>query len=38
MPRCVLYEGRWIRHGDWYPDRLVRWFRRDRATFPAQSP
>src|SRR5207302_1921717 len=21
MPRCVLYEGRWIRHGDWYPDR-----------------
>ena len=33
MPRCVLYEGRWIRHGDWYPDRLVRWFRRSRATF-----
>ncbi len=20
MPRCVFYEGRWIRHGDWYPD------------------
>jgi glycosyltransferase involved in cell wall biosynthesis len=33
MPRCVLYEGRWIRHGDWYPDRLVRLFRRDRAKF-----
>ncbi len=33
MPRCVLYEGRWIRHGDWYPDRLVRLFRRDRARF-----
>ena len=33
MPRCVLYEGRWIRHGDWYPDRLVRMFRRDRARF-----
>ncbi|MBI3879875.1 MAG: glycosyltransferase family 2 protein [Verrucomicrobia bacterium] len=33
MPRCVLYDGRWIRHGDWYPDRLVRLFRRDRATF-----
>ncbi|MFA6545576.1 MAG: glycosyltransferase family 2 protein [Limisphaerales bacterium] len=33
MPRCVLYEGRWIRHGDWYPDRLVRLFRRDRAHF-----
>jgi len=33
MPRCVLYEGQWIRHGDWYPDRLVRLFRRDRAKF-----
>lgn len=33
MPRCVWYEGRWIRHGDWYPDRLVRLFRRDRARF-----
>ena len=33
MPRCVFYEGRWIRHGDWYPDRVVRWFRRDRAKF-----
>lgn len=33
MPRCVLYEGRWIRHGDWYPDRLVRLFRRNRAHF-----
>jgi glycosyltransferase involved in cell wall biosynthesis len=33
MPRCVLYEGRWIRHGDWYPDRLVRLFRRSRGHF-----
>lgn len=33
VPRCVRYEGRWIRHGDWYPDRLVRLFRRDRARF-----
>jgi glycosyltransferase involved in cell wall biosynthesis len=33
MPRCVLYEGRWIRHGDWYPDRLTRLFRRARAQF-----
>ena len=33
MPRCVFYEARWIRHGDWYPDRLVRLFRRDRARF-----
>ena len=33
MPRCVYYEGRWIRHGDWYPDRLTRLFRRERAQF-----
>lgn len=33
MPRCVFYEGKWIRHGDWYPDRLVRLFRRDRVRF-----
>lgn len=33
MPRCVLYEGKWIRHGDWYPDRLTRLFRRSWAKF-----
>ncbi len=33
MPRCVLYEGRWIRHGDWYPDRLLRLFRKQGARF-----
>lgn len=33
MPRCVFYEGRWIRHGDWYPDRLVRLFRKNCARF-----
>tara|TARA_R110002096_G_scaffold292704_11_gene487174 strand:+ start:7267 stop:8022 length:756 start_codon:yes stop_codon:yes gene_type:complete len=33
MPRCVCYEGRWIRHGDWYPDRLVRFFRKSKAHF-----
>ena len=33
VPRCVLYEARWIRHGDWYPDRLPRLFRKGRARF-----
>jgi len=33
MPRCVFYEGDWIRHGNWYPDRLTRLFRRRRAQF-----
>ena len=31
--RIVFYRGRWIRHGDWYPDRLVRLFRRAEARF-----
>lgn len=33
LPRCVCYEGRWIRHGDWYPDRGTRLFRRAGARF-----
>ena len=31
--RLVFYRNKWIRHGDWYPDRLVRLFRRDKARF-----
>lgn len=33
MPRCVCYENHWIRHGDWYPDRLIRLFRKKCARF-----
>jgi glycosyltransferase involved in cell wall biosynthesis len=33
VSRLVFYRGRWIRHGDWYPDRLVRLFRRADARF-----
>jgi glycosyltransferase involved in cell wall biosynthesis len=33
VSRIVFYRGRWIRHGDWYPDRLVRLFRRAEARF-----
>ncbi len=33
VSRLVHYRGRWIRHGDWYPDRLVRLFRREEARF-----
>jgi glycosyltransferase involved in cell wall biosynthesis len=28
FPRCTLYYDRWIRHGDWYPDRKLRLWRR----------
>jgi len=31
--RLVFYRKKWIRHGDWYPDRLVRFFRRAEARF-----
>jgi glycosyltransferase involved in cell wall biosynthesis len=33
VSRLVFYKGKWIRHGDWYPDRLVRLFRRAEAHF-----
>ena len=26
--RCTWFLGRWIRHGDWYPDHCLRLFRR----------
>lgn len=29
MARRVFFMGRWIKHGDWYPDRKLRLFRRE---------
>jgi glycosyltransferase involved in cell wall biosynthesis len=29
--RKVWFLGRWISHGDWYPDRVLRLFRRDKG-------
>lgn len=29
FPRKVWFLGRWITHGDWYPDRVTRLFRRE---------
>ncbi|MDB6133683.1 MAG: glycosyl transferase [Verrucomicrobiales bacterium] len=31
FPRKVWFLGRWITHGDWYPDRKLRLARRERA-------
>jgi glycosyltransferase involved in cell wall biosynthesis len=31
MPRQTRYLGKWIRHGEWYPDEKLRVFRRARA-------
>jgi len=33
LSRLSRFCGRWIRHGDWYPDRVLRLFRRDRGRF-----
>jgi glycosyltransferase involved in cell wall biosynthesis len=35
MARRTWFLGRWIRHGDWYPDRKVRLFRREGARWEA---
>ena len=31
LSRLSRFGGRWIRHGDWYPDRVLRLFRRERG-------
>lgn len=38
FPRCAFYCGRWIRHGDWYPDRVRRLWRRGAAQWVAEEP
>ena len=38
FPRCTWYCGRWIRHGDWYPDRQTRLWRRGSAEWGGVDP
>lgn len=38
FPRCAFYCGRWIRHGDWYPDRQTRLWRRGHARWGGVDP
>lgn len=38
FPRCSFYCGRWIRHGDWYPDRQTRLWRRGQARWGGEDP
>ncbi|UCD18036.1 MAG: glycosyltransferase family 2 protein, partial [Candidatus Zixiibacteriota bacterium] len=33
MPRLTNFFGRWIRHSQWYPDYVLRLFRRKRGGF-----
>ena len=38
FPRRSFYCGRWIRHGDWYPDRQTRLWQRGRAKWTGIDP
>lgn len=38
MPRLSFYAGRWIRHGDWYPDRKIRLWRRGLGGWEGEEP
>jgi glycosyltransferase involved in cell wall biosynthesis len=38
VPRLSSYLGRWIRHGDWYPDRKVRIWRAGMARWVGDNP
>lgn len=38
FPRCTFYFGRWIRHGDWYPDRVTRLWRKNDAQWTGIEP
>ncbi len=33
LSRLSSFCGQWMRHGDWYPDRVLRLFRRDAGRF-----
>jgi glycosyltransferase involved in cell wall biosynthesis len=38
IPRRTFYLGRWIRHGDWVPDMVLRLFDRRRARVAGSDP
>lgn len=37
VPRRTIHSGQWIKHGGWYPNRLVRLFRKNRGAWCGQS-
>jgi glycosyltransferase involved in cell wall biosynthesis len=38
FPRRVYYLGRWIRHGEWWPDIKLRLFRKDKGICTGREP
>ncbi len=33
LPRRTLFLGRWLKHSGWYPDHVLRLFRREKGNF-----
>lgn len=38
FPRQNYFLGKWLKHGGWYPDHVLRLFRRDRGHFGGINP
>jgi glycosyltransferase involved in cell wall biosynthesis len=38
IPRKTYYQGKWIRHCGWYPDRKLRFYKKDLAKFAGTDP
>jgi glycosyltransferase involved in cell wall biosynthesis len=38
MPRLTNYIGKWIRHTDWYPDKKIRFYNRNKARWQGTNP
>jgi glycosyltransferase involved in cell wall biosynthesis len=38
FPRRNYFLGKWLRHGGWYPDHVLRLFRKDRGYFGGINP
>lgn len=38
IPRRNIFLGRWMRHGGWYPDRVLRLFRKSHGRFGGINP
>jgi glycosyltransferase involved in cell wall biosynthesis len=37
IPRRTIHSGQWIKHGGWYPNRLVRFFRKSQGEWRGES-
>lgn len=38
LPRQNFFLGKWMRHGGWYPDEVIRLYRKDRGEYGGINP